>query len=106
MIRRPPRSTLFPYTTLFRSPFRLGVRVEVLDEDSIQEDAGDPALGSARSDPADPRPGESDRRLRTQRIRFCGGPRTTRREPTTLNPTVVVGDHRVIVVVARSLARH
>src|SRR5256886_7595279 len=24
MIRRPPRSTLFPYTTLFRSPYRLG----------------------------------------------------------------------------------
>src|SRR2546430_13519716 len=24
MIRRPPRSTLFPYTTLFRSPFLLG----------------------------------------------------------------------------------
>src|SRR2546430_6684177 len=23
MIRRPPRSTLFPYTTLFRSPHRL-----------------------------------------------------------------------------------
>src|SRR3712207_7695145 len=23
MIRRPPRSTLFPYTTLFRSPLRL-----------------------------------------------------------------------------------
>src|SRR5260370_19883283 len=29
MIRRPPRSTLFPYTTLFRSP---RVRGEVLDE--------------------------------------------------------------------------
>src|SRR3712207_7027952 len=29
MIRRPPRSTLFPYTTLFRSPVghRLGERV-------------------------------------------------------------------------------
>src|SRR5256885_7785588 len=28
MIRRPPRSTLFPYTTLFRSePFRIGERV-------------------------------------------------------------------------------
>src|SRR2546426_7870941 len=26
MIRRPPRSTLFPYTTLFRSAKRLGVR--------------------------------------------------------------------------------
>src|SRR5688572_32559607 len=25
MIRRPPRSTLFPYTTLFRSPARGGV---------------------------------------------------------------------------------
>src|SRR5258706_11278317 len=24
MIRRPPRSTLFPYTTLFRSPIRFG----------------------------------------------------------------------------------
>src|SRR3712207_8939598 len=30
MIRRPPRSTLFPYTTLFRSP-RLGVHYELLD---------------------------------------------------------------------------
>src|SRR5256885_10230202 len=26
MIRRPPRSTLFPYTTLFRSISRLGMR--------------------------------------------------------------------------------
>src|SRR3712207_8374274 len=26
MIRRPPRSTLFPYTTLFRSPSKLGDR--------------------------------------------------------------------------------
>src|SRR5437870_10086641 len=25
MIRRPPRSTLFPYTTLFRSPFLAGL---------------------------------------------------------------------------------
>src|SRR5256886_13188565 len=27
MIRRPPRSTLFPYTTLFRSPFGRAQRV-------------------------------------------------------------------------------
>src|ERR1039457_1199924 len=27
MIRRPPRSTLFPYTTLFRSVFRRGRRL-------------------------------------------------------------------------------
>src|SRR3712207_7729268 len=29
MIRRPPRSTLFPYTTLFRSPLRLQILVNV-----------------------------------------------------------------------------
>src|SRR5215210_8178864 len=36
MIRRPPRSTLFPYTTLFRSPPRPGR-------------AGSPPSGSGRS---------------------------------------------------------
>src|SRR2546428_4793292 len=30
MIRRPPRSTLFPYTTLFRSP-RLRLRFQAVD---------------------------------------------------------------------------
>src|SRR2546430_15200178 len=36
MIRRPPRSTLFPYTTLFRSrdfiPIRIEVRIGLPDE--------------------------------------------------------------------------
>src|SRR2546429_3457703 len=31
MIRRPPRSTLFPYTTLFRSPLRLHLLQGALD---------------------------------------------------------------------------
>src|SRR5437879_9583999 len=30
MIRRPPRSTLFPYTTLFRSPQRLQASAQAL----------------------------------------------------------------------------
>src|SRR5258707_11992594 len=40
MIRRPPRSTLFPYTTLFRSqgPLELGLRRGVLRE---RQAAGD-----------------------------------------------------------------
>src|SRR2546430_17563703 len=38
MIRRPPRSPLFPYTTLFRSASPLGDRLE-------QEPAADRALG-------------------------------------------------------------
>src|SRR3712207_7319718 len=35
MIRRPPRSTLFPYTTLFRSQDRVGgVEVQVLERET------------------------------------------------------------------------
>src|SRR2546422_4741447 len=33
MIRRPPRSTLFPYTTLFRSQLWADARLLVLEED-------------------------------------------------------------------------
>src|SRR3712207_7140787 len=40
MIRRPPRSTLFPYTTLFRSlPFRLELRVGAQPSGHFQADA-------------------------------------------------------------------
>src|SRR2546426_8897131 len=34
MIRRPPRSTLFPYTTLFRSAMIAGVHTIVFAEDA------------------------------------------------------------------------
>src|SRR2546427_9445591 len=43
MIRRPPRSTLFPYTTLFRSHY--GVRVKDLEVHAYAEqEHGDKAL--------------------------------------------------------------
>src|SRR5258707_11049659 len=35
MIRRPPRSTLFPYTTLFRSGFRLRGDLDTLSRDVV-----------------------------------------------------------------------
>src|SRR3712207_8130013 len=38
MIRRPPRSTLFPYTTLFRSQ-RLDVPTLALGEDRVEGEA-------------------------------------------------------------------
>src|SRR2546429_7306766 len=47
MIRRPPRSTLFPYTTLFRSVTLLG-RLEALRSVSRQADDEDQAAGAAR----------------------------------------------------------
>src|SRR5690242_20855856 len=47
MIRRPPRSTLFPYTTLFRSPLRAARRsgscVSAADGAWKREPAGAPA---------------------------------------------------------------
>src|SRR5947199_7634798 len=49
MLRRPPRSTLFPYTTLFRS-------VDVEDQRGDQRGHGQRHLGTA----ADRRPGEID----------------------------------------------
>src|SRR2546422_3426495 len=53
MIRRPPRSTLFPYTTLFRSHVGVGVRdrrdrfQDALDPGRLPEDL---AVGGARSE--------------------------------------------------------
>src|SRR3712207_6859818 len=47
MIRRPPRSTLFPYTTLFRSPGRavaLGERQRVALAAGWQHDHARPGL--------------------------------------------------------------
>src|SRR2546425_7505981 len=53
MIRRPPRSTLFPYTTLFRSR-RLGCRARL-------QGSADPELG-----PTPVRPRESGREPRSE----------------------------------------
>src|SRR3712207_7686345 len=46
MIRRPPRSTLFPYTTLFRSPRG--------DRDLLEAAARRSALARLRADPVLP----------------------------------------------------
>src|SRR2546427_8735626 len=40
MIRRPPRSTLFPYTTLFRSSFASDLRyIFIVSEVTLEESA-------------------------------------------------------------------
>src|SRR2546426_396084 len=49
MIRRPPRSTLFPYTTLFRSPVEMPVAV--VDVEPVLERVGvTPELVAAAHD--------------------------------------------------------
>src|SRR3712207_7054346 len=53
MIRRPPRSTLFPYTTLFRSQqLRAADRVR---RGVLQLPRGGPTRGGLRSRPGQPR---------------------------------------------------
>src|SRR2546426_9368989 len=51
MIRRPPRSTLFPYTTLFRSSRKVTSRCRWLRERASTVIAIGPALTSARPNP-------------------------------------------------------
>src|SRR5438132_5554371 len=41
MIRRPPRSTLFPYTTLFRSDVRVGEDVRRSPDVDLPDEVGD-----------------------------------------------------------------
>src|SRR5437660_5235577 len=46
MIRRPPRSTLFPYTTLFRSEVTERFR-QLTQVSRYKRDVGEPQLGAA-----------------------------------------------------------
>src|SRR2546422_8343189 len=53
MIRRPPRSTLFPYTTLFRSALARELRGDVLDGvevDAVALDETNTGDGGLRSE--------------------------------------------------------
>src|SRR5687767_15447812 len=47
MIRRPPRSTLFPYTTLFRSPGRGEIRTDVPPDHTPARRPGAAAIAGA-----------------------------------------------------------
>src|SRR3712207_8680573 len=52
MIRRPPRSTLFPYTTLFRSRSRASDPYRTPGRDAPTAAEGTPAEGTGSSGPA------------------------------------------------------
>src|SRR3712207_8866753 len=54
MIRRPPRSTLFPYTTLFRSSIKarcVGEQCRDLRERDCEDEVGRTALAASRGAP-------------------------------------------------------
>src|SRR5687768_17809621 len=61
MTRLPTRSTLIPYTTLFRSPLKVGARrFSDLDVPGAEPALGEPVAGEAEHQPGD---GTSQRRL-------------------------------------------
>src|SRR5436305_8347524 len=67
MIRRPPRSTLFPYTTLFRSPGgrQVGAPHRV---DPVRDDGAVVVARTARC--ADPRGDRKSTRLNSSHVRI------------------------------------
>src|SRR5690348_18118409 len=64
MIRRPPRSTLFPYTTLFRSGGGLHEEVRI-DQAAAAAAPGDQALGVQRRQPREERSEEHTSELQS-----------------------------------------
>src|SRR3712207_8927700 len=79
MIRRPPRSTLFPYTTLFRSPGRREGCLHRLDRGGEEGHGG----GRRHHKAGHPRAGGQVRERRLRRRRPGGGRRD--RKSTRLN---------------------
>src|SRR5687768_18284638 len=79
MLRRPPRSTLFPYTTLFRSHLLIAsLGGQILAIDSRQNQAGLDGTPLCQAAPLGRIAGEGLRGRRSARIRQY---RTTRRSP-------------------------
>src|SRR5260370_40894039 len=60
MIRRPPRSTLFPYTTLFRSPHITGYELQIWDYQPAGYNTGS-LVGSVKASPTKIIPGQWNR---------------------------------------------
>src|SRR5260370_23503140 len=90
MIRRPPRSTLFPYTTLFRSPSTRGaterVTVHPTDTFGICRLAGLKPLGEVRT--------AGRARDRLVRLRAAGAPYPGGTPPCHQTPPRPPGPHR------------
>src|SRR3712207_8965593 len=70
MIRRPPRSTLFPYTTLFRSEDRLHLAAEDVQRQLRARDVRDDEVEQARRE-VQPRSEEHTSELQSRQYLVC-----------------------------------
>src|SRR2546426_6333905 len=100
MIRRPPRSTLFPYTTLFRSQLRAQSRGEHRAEDGHAERAADGAEELDRGR-AERRSEEHTSELQSPCNLVCRLLLEKKKKKTTRTP-----DRRQIHASARTRTRH
>src|SRR3712207_8931407 len=72
MIRRPPRSTLFPYTTLFRSTYQLGGNTGTYVDAPFHRHPGGPDLAELSLDKlADLRSEEHTSELQSRQYLVC-----------------------------------
>src|SRR3712207_8090271 len=72
MIRRPPRSTLFPYTTLFRSRFHLRLEVRKAPEPArVRSRRHFSRVGRGRRDPSESRSEEHTSELQSRQYLVC-----------------------------------
>src|SRR5256885_17211452 len=105
MIRRPPRSTLFPYTTLFRSHQAIGA-VYALVAEAVT--VGDPGLVDrlvlARHDPHQPAAQHVAEEIRAHRI-VRGNQRRGAHLPGARAEAVRLGDERAHPGQAHDVAR-
>src|SRR5688572_24201884 len=102
MIRRPPRSTLFPYTTLFRSPpIRIKGRAD-LRSASMHVDDEHPRGGlEQRGQPREPRTDRKSTRLNSSHSQisyavFCLKKKKKKiNEAQTTNTIAAINSHRL-----------
>src|SRR5438874_8618537 len=71
MIRRPPRSTLFPYTTLFRSKPAVSTGRSALASKPLSRAISCAVIGSSRASAPSPRSEEHTSELQSRRDLVC-----------------------------------
>src|SRR3712207_7603007 len=71
MIRRPPRSTLFPYTTLFRSPVALELFCKLHQPATLAYLQAYPTLEAARAASVEERSEEHTSELQSRQYLVC-----------------------------------
>src|SRR5256885_10671635 len=94
MIRRPPRSTLFPYTTLFRSVVGQCLGIAAGEEVVVVVDEGTRALGDALREAAAQRGAEAVLTVMDPRPRDGAEPPADRKS-TRLNSSHLVISYAV-----------